>query len=170
MSLLVKALSEYFLRVGGSQTPSIEAARAFQDGRLTELNQEPTNEILLAEVNFLYGAAYRHIHRTGEAIVHFTAAHEGYLLFEHPDNVRAAALCAWAAAESYLTEENFAKAKTWYWKALETYTRLDGLGAESTRACLEDFQDKAANTLLSSILSSHLRGIKRLSDMVANKG
>lgn len=169
MSHLVKALGEFTQRVGGTQNPTLDAARAFQERHHTELNQDPPNEIVLAELNLFFGAAYRLIYRTGEALVHYKAAHEGFELFEHPDNVRAAALCAWATAETYIHEENFAEAKTWYWRALTTYSKVDGLGAESTRACLEDFLSTAHGVIRSTILTSHLRGIKRLSDMVAGK-
>ncbi len=170
MSQVVKALSAFTLKVGGIEQPTVAQAQDFLDRRHAELNQAPTNEIVLAEVNLYLGAAYRFIYRTGEAIVHLKAAHEGYLFFEHPDNVRAAALCAWATADAYLHEENFAEAKTWYWEALAIYSKLDGLGAENTRACLEDFQHAVEVVIRSAILTSHLRGIKRLSDMVAGKG
>lgn len=169
MTSLVKALSAFALQVGGVPHPTLAQANRFHDQRHTELNQAPTNEIVLAEVNLYYGAAYRFAYRTGEAIVHLRAAHEGYLTFEHPENVRAAALCAWALADTYLYEDNAVEAKIWYWKALAAYTKLDGLGADTTRSCLEDFQRQASVVMKSGLLSSHLRGIKRLSDQVVGK-
>lgn len=168
MFQVIKALSAFTSKAGGIELPTVAQAQEFLDRRHTELKQAPTNEIVRAEVNLYLGAAYRFTFRTGEALVHFKAAYEGYLIFEHPDNVRASALCAWAIAESYIHEGNVAEAKTWYWKALSIYTKVDGIGAESTRACLENFQGNIHGH--SAIISSQLRGIERLSDMVAGKG
>ncbi len=168
MSKAVEALSAFTRRAGGLKYPTVAQAQDFKDSRQVELQQAPLPEIVQAEIDHYLGSAYRFTYRTSEAIVHFKAAYEGYLTFEHPDNVRASALCAWAIAESYLYEDNFAEAKTWYWKALAIYTKLDGVGAESMRACLEDFQCNAHGQ--SAIISSQLRGIKRLSDMVAGEG
>lgn len=168
MSKVVEALSAFTRRASGIQYPSIDQAQNFQDNRQVDLPHAPLPEIVQAEIDLFRGAAFRFAYRTGEAISAFRSAHEGYLTFEHPDNVRAAALSAWAIAESFLYEDNFAEAKTWYWKALAIFTKLDGVGAESTRACLEDFQCSAHGR--STIISRQLRGIQRLSDMVTGKG
>lgn len=167
---LVNALSAFTTHVSGVQMPTLEHAQDFQKRRHIELNEARTSKRVLAEVSLYLGAANRFVPCIGGAIVHFRAAYEGFHTFEHPDNARMVALCAWALAESFIYEAKLDEAKTWYWKALALYTKVDGLGACTTRSCLKEFQHQVATILQSRILYSHLNGIERLSVGVKHLG